>query len=71
MTHDPQPYSCQEPAYTLISAYALTLAAAAETKEGFYTNLDQIFSAIPKEDKLIFLAILTQELNVSRGFGME
>ena len=40
---------------TLISAYAPTLDATDETKEGFYTALDSILAFIPTNDKVFLL----------------
>ncbi|XP_076043761.1 uncharacterized protein LOC143026864 [Oratosquilla oratoria] len=40
---------------TIISAYAPTLDAEDLVKEEFYSQLDNILSAVPKDDKIIFL----------------
>ena len=39
----------------IISAYAPTLDADDEVKESFYSLLDNVLSAIPKDDKTILL----------------
>ena len=40
---------------TVVGAYAPTLDSQEDIKEAFYASLDNILSAIPKEDKIIFL----------------
>ena len=39
----------------IISAYAPTLDAEDKVKENFYTELDNVFSSVLKQDKVIFL----------------
>ena len=38
---------------TVVSAYAPTLDSQDDIKEAFYASLDNILSAIPKEDKIL------------------
>lgn len=40
---------------TVVSAYAPTLKSQDNIKEAFYASLENILSAIPKEDKIILL----------------
>ena len=40
---------------TVVSAYAPTMTNPDEIKDKFYNNIDDVFSATPRTDKLIFL----------------
>ena len=40
---------------TIISAYAPTLDAEHKVRENFYTQLDNVLSTVPKQDKVILL----------------
>ena len=46
---------------TVISAYAPTLDAEKDIKDLFYSQLDQVLTVLPSEDKLILLGTFMQE----------
>ncbi|KYO48183.1 hypothetical protein Y1Q_0001976 [Alligator mississippiensis] len=56
---------------TIISVYALTLNAANDVKEQFYSDLGNALTNIPKEDKIILLGDFNTRLGSLFPVGSE
>ena len=56
---------------TLISAYAPTLDATDETKEGFHTALDPTLASIPTNDKVFLLAYFNARVGKNGMVSLE
>ena len=52
---------------TLVSAYAPTLAANADTKEAFYDTLNLTLDRIPKQDKILLLGDFNARVGTDRN----
>lgn len=52
---------------TVVGACAPTLDSPVDIKEAFYDSLDNVLSAIPKEDKIILLGDLPESMPESVG----